>query len=670
MSKMVLVQGKYVSVAETFEEYVKTKKFPKTTFNSWVKDKRFNHPKSKNKVLFDSLPKDEQKRIRDRWRKNPNKNVKLSFNQLPDPYKDSVRKSWKKKVKKEKIEKRPEAYKKKTDPNKAPLQTVPKSVTNFNKSIKEQYGLNKIPEGSFLDFSKEVPNKEPEFFTGTEYKDKSFINIKNKKVSAFHRLPKSQQEDIAKKYKYSQKYTPERLTQAVPKEGQVDRDKKGKIIRKIESVVYNPGYNPKYPADSWYCRINIKTRRADGSYGKIKENANTLEYARKRNRIKFLVMKQATKNWDTMNKRLTNVFKKEKPGDKNYACAGAFGIQMATGARIGNPNNISNGVFGASTLQKRHFTFNTDGSITLQYKGKDGVDQKKKITKKHKDLILALKQLYKKAPNKNSQMFTYGKDASSSGLKSLNFKTIVKDYNFESAREAKKYTKDILNAKTDKQILKTIENYDFDESLEDAKEYREEILEDLGNVDIGATLITNTDIGSKAATEPGFIKDVLKVPINSHCVRHVWGSRIFTAELQKINPNKIPFQGDKVGNPSNSYVSKVFKEFKKSVEPVTVQLGNNYAASVGRYIDPELIIKYFDTYGVKPQFYPTGIKQIMTRSGIIIKSSNKLKKWDFSNWKVNNMNDFGTLLASFNYEEEPVLPVMPQDGEEIEKLTQ
>jgi hypothetical protein len=66
------------------------------------------------------------------------------------------------------------------------------------------------------------------------------------------------------------------------------------------------------------------------------------------------------------------------------------GIMRQTGARVGSDANnagrlVRDHTYGASTLRAKHITVNPSGTVTIKYKGKDGVEQKHLI----KDPVLA-----------------------------------------------------------------------------------------------------------------------------------------------------------------------------------------------------------------------------------------------------------------------------------------
>ena len=90
------------------------------------------------------------------------------------------------------------------------------------------------------------------------------------------------------------------------------------------------------------------------------------------------------------------------------------GIMRQTGARVGDDANnagrlVRDHTYGASNLRAKHITVNPSGSVTISYKGKDGVTQRHLI----KDPVLAGALAAKKAGKSgNDPMFPNSNDGS------------------------------------------------------------------------------------------------------------------------------------------------------------------------------------------------------------------------------------------------------------------
>ncbi len=90
------------------------------------------------------------------------------------------------------------------------------------------------------------------------------------------------------------------------------------------------------------------------------------------------------------------------------------GIMRETGARVGSDANnagrlVRDHTYGASTLRAKHITVNPSGSVTIKYKGKDGVEQKHLI----KDPVLAAALAAKKeGKSGNDSLFPNATDGS------------------------------------------------------------------------------------------------------------------------------------------------------------------------------------------------------------------------------------------------------------------
>lgn len=91
------------------------------------------------------------------------------------------------------------------------------------------------------------------------------------------------------------------------------------------------------------------------------------------------------------------------------------GIMRQTGSRVGDDANnagrpVRDHTYGASNLRAKHITVNPSGSVTISYKGKDGVQQRHLI----KDPVLAKALADKKAGKSgNDSMFPNSDDGSS-----------------------------------------------------------------------------------------------------------------------------------------------------------------------------------------------------------------------------------------------------------------
>lgn len=89
-------------------------------------------------------------------------------------------------------------------------------------------------------------------------------------------------------------------------------------------------------------------------------------------------------------------------------------IMRRTGARVGDDANnagrpVKDHTYGASTLRAKHITVNPSGSVTISYKGKDGVQQRHLI----KDPVLAKAITAKKAGKTgNDPLFPDATDSS------------------------------------------------------------------------------------------------------------------------------------------------------------------------------------------------------------------------------------------------------------------
>ena len=89
-------------------------------------------------------------------------------------------------------------------------------------------------------------------------------------------------------------------------------------------------------------------------------------------------------------------------------------IMRRTGARVGDDGNnagrlVRDHTYGASTVRAKHITVNPSGSVTIAYKGKDGVQQRHLI----KDPVLAAAIAAKKAGKTgNDPLFPDATDAS------------------------------------------------------------------------------------------------------------------------------------------------------------------------------------------------------------------------------------------------------------------
>jgi hypothetical protein len=233
MEKMVLVGNQFVLQADASE----------TRWQKFIKNREFTNKESKNKVKFGSLPKKQQQDIRKDWNKSNTEN------------------DGKGKKAKENDANKPTTY-------------VPESVLDFSEKIKQQFNLGEIPEGSILDFTKETPEKNPEFFTNTKDYQKRKYSIKVKssgkpvyKTVGFSKLSPKQQKEIKSGYKNT-KLPPERLAQPIPKVGKTygKNKKTGKkvLTREILNIIYNPGYNPNYPESGPYCVYRVNAMRKNG----------------------------------------------------------------------------------------------------------------------------------------------------------------------------------------------------------------------------------------------------------------------------------------------------------------------------------------------------------------------------------------------------------------------
>lgn len=614
MSKMKLVNGKYILVSETFQEF--------------IKDKKFTNTKTNNKVKFGSLPKKTQVEIKKKWEHDSRKENAIK-KQKQGPTVKHVDKSG--------------------------------AAQGLENDIRRKYGLGKIPPAI-----KEILNLEdgitqqtdPNLFTGTaKYSTRTYKDPETKEVVPYSKLPQKMQRDIA--LNNQGKSESQRLMAPIPAVGTENKNKAGKVTMKVDSIEYNPGFNPKYPADSGkYCVVHKTTwdnKKQD--YKQITETIYPLAQVQKSNRLTFLVMQQAAKNWTNFQSKIDKDLKTLKPGTKEFASAVAYAIQYETAARIGNPKNTKHGVFGASTLQKRHVKFNPDGTATLRYTGKDKVKHTKVV--KNPTLVNALKKMDQRASNPEESLFTYDKPITKKDINKVGqdyINKVTKKFNFVNANGARDFMIQLQAVKSPQDFDKLYEDWEFEGDgwkKEDVKKLTDQIDKKLkrAGVNAGKFAIRNEHV----VTE--YIKGRLKAPMGSHTVRHVHANKTFAIASSKINPKDYPFEGER-GVPSKAYKSKVQKLFRASVERAASVLGNNYSACISNYIDPAMTVKFFSGFGIKPQFYPDALKKIMMQAAILYAKDIETDSWDFKNWDANQngMRDFSILIDSFDWDKTPSVP--------------
>lgn len=156
---------------------------------------------------------------------------------------------------------------------------------------------------------------------------------------------------------------------------------KGKMIEGVPSAVNFPAVdmNPNYGkpgGGDWV----FMAKRPDGSAGPY---FYTSEFKKARSSAKFAKVGELAKKIGSMRQKWMAQVKNFDPDNVNSVAATILEILYEFSARVGSVGNAAGGsaTFGVSTLLVKHATITPDGSITLRYKGKDGVPTTHKITK-------------------------------------------------------------------------------------------------------------------------------------------------------------------------------------------------------------------------------------------------------------------------------------------------
>lgn len=179
-----------------------------------------------------------------------------------------------------------------------------------------------------------------------------------------------------------------------------------------------PEFNPawkKDPVNEYYAKVPKILKKTHKNYSRYAKEGKTpyeyvytVEHFTKNNRVKFLATQNIMKKWPKIKNMNAEHRKKNPVGSKEFAAACIFGIQLETAARIGTKGNESRGIFGAHNLQRRHFTFKPNGVLELDYVGKDGVKQHKRI-EGNPALVADIKKLYDKTKKANDPVLTWEK---------------------------------------------------------------------------------------------------------------------------------------------------------------------------------------------------------------------------------------------------------------------
>lgn len=156
---------------------------------------------------------------------------------------------------------------------------------------------------------------------------------------------------------------------------------KGKLIDGVPNAVTFPAVtmNPKFgrpDGGDWV----FMAQRTDGSPGPY---FYTSEFKKAQSGAKFAKVGELSKKIDGMRKKWVAKMRAFKPEDPACVAATILEILYEFSARIGSVGNSAGGssTYGVATLLAKHATITPDGSITLRYKGKDGVPTTHKITK-------------------------------------------------------------------------------------------------------------------------------------------------------------------------------------------------------------------------------------------------------------------------------------------------
>lgn len=168
---------------------------------------------------------------------------------------------------------------------------------------------------------------------------------------------------------------------------------KGKMIEGVPSAVNFPAVemNPNYgkpDGGDWV----FMAKRPDGSAGPY---FYTSEFKKARSSAKFAKVGELAKKIGGMRQKWLAQVKNFDLDNVNSVAATILEILYEFSARVGSVGNAAGGsaTFGVSTLLVKHATITPDGSITLRYKGKDGVPTTHKITKATAEGRLLLRNL-------------------------------------------------------------------------------------------------------------------------------------------------------------------------------------------------------------------------------------------------------------------------------------
>ena len=155
---------------------------------------------------------------------------------------------------------------------------------------------------------------------------------------------------------------------------------KGKMIEGVPSAVNLPAVemNPNYgkaEGGDWV----FMAKRPDGSAGPY---FYTSEFKKARSSAKFAKVGELAKKIGSMRQKWMAQVKNFDPDNVHSVASTILEILYEFSARVGSVGNAAAGsaTFGVSTLLVKHATITPDGSITLRYKGKDGVPTTHKIT--------------------------------------------------------------------------------------------------------------------------------------------------------------------------------------------------------------------------------------------------------------------------------------------------
>lgn len=187
----------------------------------------------------------------------------------------------------------------------------------------------------------------------------------------------------------------------------------GKLIEGVPAAVTFPSVtmNPKFGkagGGDWVFMAN----RTDGSPGPY---FYTSEFKKGQSKAKFAKVGEFAKKVDGMRKKWVARARHFDEADPQSVAATILEILYEFAARIGSAGNSAGGTstYGVATLLAKHATITPDGSVTLRYKGKDGVPTTHKITKatpEGKMLIANLNELLAdKDPNERIFTVVKGK---------------------------------------------------------------------------------------------------------------------------------------------------------------------------------------------------------------------------------------------------------------------